>query len=116
MEVIRISELPEKSSAEVADIVPIVDVSGSSYVTKRTTIAGLVAQAISAWWNGSSAKAELDGVVESVSAIQETMDGVVESVSAMQETMDDIAESVSAMQETMDRKMDVNSAIDGGQY
>lgn len=86
MEVIRISELPEKSSADVSDIVPIVDVSG--YVTKRTTIAGLIAQAVTAWWNGSAAKTDLDGVVESMEVVQEALQG----------------------------KVDVNSVIDGGQY
>lgn len=68
MEVIRISELPEKSSADVADIVPIVDVSGGGYATKRTTVAGLIFQAIESWWSGSSAK-------ETVEDLQVALDG-----------------------------------------
>ena len=68
MEGIRISELPEKASASVTDIVPIIDVGGSSYVTKRTTVAGLMAEAISSWWSGSSYKTKLDGVQSGATA------------------------------------------------
>lgn len=60
---IRISEMPEKSTADVADLVPVVDVSSpGGYVTKKTTVAGLVSQAIASWWSGSADKSKLDGI------------------------------------------------------
>lgn len=60
---VKISELPEKSEAEAADLVPIVDVSApGGLVSKRTTVAGLILQAISDWWAGTSDKSKLDRV------------------------------------------------------
>lgn len=66
---VRISELPEKTEAAGADFVPIVDVSAPGYfVTKKTTVAGLILQAINAWWSGSSAKNKLDGIQSGATA------------------------------------------------
>lgn len=66
---VRISELPEKASAGSTDLVAVVDVSApGGYVTKRTSVAGLILQAITDWWNGSAAKTKLDGIAEGATA------------------------------------------------
>lgn len=66
---VKISELPEKASAGSADLVAVVDVSASGgYVTKRTSVAGLILQAITDWWNGSTAKTKLDGIADGATA------------------------------------------------
>lgn len=118
---IRISELPDKASASVDDLVPIVDVaSPGSYVTKKTTIAGLVLQAIASWWSGSSDKTKLDGIESGATANQadsvlldrtnHTGSQSISTVDGLQSALDgkvsDTAVSVSA-----DKSLSVSNSI-----
>jgi hypothetical protein len=110
MEGIRISELPEKSSADVADIVPVVDVGGSGYSTKRTTVAGLITQAVAAWWSGSEDKSKLDNVASSV--VVATGKVLTNNNSIALSGSDGASVNVGAGGTVIY----ANSVIDGGQY